>query len=79
MGHRLSSVTDWLAEPVHDQIKACATENEVGMGKVAQPIRVAITGNTVSPPLDVTLALLGRDKTLAAIRKAISWIENQAD
>lgn len=78
MLQRLTSVSEWLAEPVHAEVKACAEANEVGMGKVAQPIRVAITGNTVSPSLDVTLALLGRERTLAAISKAIQWIKDRA-
>ncbi len=75
MQSRLAGLTDWLGEPIHDQIKACSVEREIGMGKVAQPIRVAITGNTVSPPLDATLALLGRERTLSAIQQAITWIE----
>ncbi|MED5508687.1 MAG: glutamate--tRNA ligase [Pseudomonadota bacterium] len=75
---RLANVPEWLAEPVHAEVKACAEANAVGMGKVAQPIRVAITGNTVSPPLDVTLALLGRERTLAAMTKAINWIKDHA-
>ncbi|EEF80019.1 glutamate--tRNA ligase [Methylophaga thiooxydans] len=75
---RLTAVADWQAEPVHTEVKACADANEVGMGKVAQPIRVAITGNTVSPSLDVTLALLGRERTLSAISKAIGWIKDRA-
>lgn len=75
---RLANVPEWLAKPVHAEVKACAEANSVGMGKVAQPIRVAITGNTVSPPLDVTLALLGRERTLAAITKAINWIKDHA-
>lgn len=74
MQQRLAAVTDWSAEPVHEQIKACAEQYEVGMGKVAQPIRVAVTGTVVSPPLDVTLALLGRDRTLSDIENAIAWI-----
>jgi glutamyl-tRNA synthetase len=78
MHARLSNVSEWLAEPVHAEIKFCAEANDVGMGKVAQPIRVAITGNTVSPPLDVTLALLGRERTLTAISKAIDWIKDRA-
>ena len=36
----------------------------IGLGKVAQPLRVAVTGTAVSPPIDATLALLGRDRTL---------------
>ena len=35
------------------------------MGKIAQPVRVAVAGVAVSPPIDVTLALLGRERTLA--------------
>ncbi|MEC9411095.1 MAG: glutamate--tRNA ligase [Pseudomonadota bacterium] len=77
MKTRLSQITDWLAEPIHTEIKVCAEKHEVGMGKVAQPIRVAITGNTVSPSLDVTLQLLGRERTLEAIELALDWILNQ--
>ena len=62
---------------MHAEVKACAQAYEVGMGKVAQPIRVALTGNTVSPSLDATLYLVGRDRTLAAIRRAIEWIQAQ--
>lgn len=78
MFERLSKLDNWEAEPIHDEVKGCADTNEVGMGKVAQPIRVAITGNTVSPPLDVTLALLGRERTLAAINAAVTWIKDHA-
>jgi len=77
MNERLSAITSWQAEPIHDEIKACATQNDVGMGKVAQPIRVAVTGTTISPPLDATLALLGRDKTLSAIEQAVTWVKQR--
>jgi len=76
MLQRLGNVPEWLAEPVHAEIKACAEANAVGMGKVAQPIRVAMTGTMISPPLDVTLALLGRERTLSGILKAINWIKD---
>ena len=75
MHQRLKVLTDWAAEPIHDEIKACSVQREIGMGKVAQPIRVAITGNTISPPLDATLTLLGRERTLSAIQQAIIWVE----
>lgn len=78
MLQRLSDVTEWKAEPLHDQVKACAEVNEVGMGKVAQPIRVAMTGNTVSPSLDITLELLGRERTLSAISRAVAFIKDRA-
>ena len=78
MRQRLSAITVWQSEPVHDEIKACAAQYEVGMGKVAQPIRVAVTGTTISPPLDATLALLGQERTLTAIDKALVWIEQNS-
>ncbi|PHS71400.1 MAG: glutamate--tRNA ligase [Methylophaga sp.] len=76
MYHRLSQLSNWRAESIHDQIKSCSLDREIGMGKVAQPIRVAITGNTMSPPLDVTLELLGSERTLSAIMLAIEWIKD---
>jgi glutamyl-tRNA synthetase len=79
MHQRLSSLSAWEAEPIHEQIKACAEARALGMGKIAQPIRVAITGNTVSPPLDLTLELLGSERTLAAISRAIAWIKDRAE
>ncbi len=75
MQSRLSTLPEWLAEAIHNEIKDCSVIKEVGMGKVAQPIRVAITGNTMSPPLDLTLELLGRERTLAAIDLAKTWIK----
>jgi len=44
-----------------------ATQLQTGLGKLAQPLRVAVTGTAVSPPIDSTLALLGRERTLARV------------
>ena len=76
MLRRLSAVPKWKATSIHDEIEACSVNNEVGMGKVAQPIRVAVTGTAISPPLDATLELLGRERTLEAITHVIDWIES---
>ncbi len=78
MHQRLSALPEWQAEPIHTHIKECSVAREIGMGKVAQPIRVAITGNTMSPPLDLTLELLGRERTLSAIKQAVGWIKDHA-
>lgn len=78
MYQRLSALPQWQAQSIHDQIKLCAVDRGVGMGKVAQPIRVAITGNTMSPPLDVTLELLGSERVLAAIQQAVGWIKDHS-
>jgi len=45
--------------------------SKAGLGKVAQPVRVAVAGSAISPPIDATLALLGRERTLARIDAAL--------
>ncbi|MDB6008659.1 MAG: glutaminyl-tRNA synthetase, partial [Gammaproteobacteria bacterium] len=47
------------------------TSLQSGLGKIAQPVRVAVTGTAVSPPIDATLALLGRERTLARLDAAL--------
>src|SRR5699024_2014056 len=69
---RLAAVEDWTAEAAHGAVKVTVEANEVGFGKVAQPIRIAVTGATVSPSIDKTLLLLGRDNTLARIDAALA-------
>lgn len=57
----------WSGQAAHDLIASYCEKNELNMGKVAQPIRVAVSGGTVTPPLELTLEILGREKTLARI------------
>ncbi len=64
-----------VPELIHAAINDTATELEVGMGKVGMPLRVAATGGGNSPSLDITLALLDRDKVLARIEDALVWVE----
>jgi glutamyl-tRNA synthetase len=53
-------------------LNALAAERGVGLGKIAQPLRVAVTGSAVSPPIDATLALLGRKRALARLDAGIA-------
>jgi glutamyl-tRNA synthetase len=69
----LSKLEQWKAAPIHEVIAAVAAEQNVGLGKVAQPLRVAITGTAVSPPIDATLEVLGRETTLRRIERAIAF------
>jgi glutamyl-tRNA synthetase len=78
MYQRLDAIHEWLAEPIHTAIKSCAADLDLGMGKIAQPIRVALTGNTISPSIDITLELVGKERTLTAIERALAWISEQA-
>jgi glutamyl-tRNA synthetase len=68
---RLAALTEWSAAAVHTVLNDLATELQTGLGKVAQPVRVAVAGSAVSPPIDATLALLGRERTLARIDAAL--------
>jgi glutamyl-tRNA synthetase len=70
----LEALQDWSATGVQACLDALATEHEVGMGKFAQPARVAVTGNGVSPEIDQTLALLGRDQTLARMQACLAAV-----
>ncbi len=67
----LAKHDDWSAEAMEAFIKNYCETNELGMGKVAQPLRVAVTGSMVSPGIGETLEMLGRDKTLARIDRCL--------
>jgi glutamyl-tRNA synthetase len=69
----LAALTDWSATGVHGVLTALATESGVGLGKVAQPLRVALTGTAVSPPIDATASLIGRERVLARLDHALTW------
>jgi glutamyl-tRNA synthetase len=69
---RLSGLADWNAAGIHSVLNDLATEEQTGLGKIAQPVRVAVTGTAVSPPIDSTLALLGRQRSLARLDAALT-------
>jgi len=62
----------WSAPDLDAIIKKVSEKAGVGMGKVAQPVRVAVTGNTVSPGIGETLELLGREEALRRIDRALA-------
>ena len=61
---------DWQPETIHAAIESVAAELGIGMGKVAQPLRVAITGTQVSPSIEHTVYLAGRKLALERIDQA---------
>ncbi|HMM66129.1 MAG TPA: glutamate--tRNA ligase [Dokdonella sp.] len=69
---QLSALEDWSVEDVHSAIAAAAEAIGEGMGKVAQPLRVAITGTQVSPSIDHTVFLAGRDEALRRVDAAMA-------
>lgn len=68
----LDGLDDWSPESIEAAASAFAESRELGMGRVAQPLRVAVTGTGVSPGLGETLGLLGKDSTLARIDRCLA-------
>ena len=75
---RLAALTTWNSASLHTTLNDLATQLGTGLGKIAQPLRVAVTGTAVSPPIDATLALLGRSRTLARIDAALAGTSSHA-
>jgi len=64
---RLADQNDWTIEALEANLKQMAEELELGLGKLAQPLRAALTGTTTSPGIFDVLVLLGREEALARI------------
>jgi len=72
---RLAGLQDWSnAEAIHEIIHAIAEQYTLKLGKIAQPLRVAVTGGTISPPIDVTVKLIGQTRSLERIKLALNFI-----
>ena len=74
-----AGLADWNRDALHAAIDAVAEQQAVKFGKIAQPLRVAATGGAVSPSIDATLELLGRDRTLSRLGRALELIKRRID
>ncbi len=72
---QLAALPEWKVEAIHGAIEAAAAAIGEGMGKIAQPLRVALTGTQVSPSIDHTAFLAGRDEALRRIEAALQRTE----
>jgi glutamyl/glutaminyl-tRNA synthetase len=68
----LAETKEWTATALEAAVKNYCETTGLGLGKVAQPIRVAVSGTAVSPPIFESLEFLGREKTLARIARCIA-------
>lgn len=68
---KLEAIDVWQAEAIQQVVQSTVDELELGFPKVAQPIRIAVTGSTQSPAIDETLFVLGKQVTLERISRAI--------
>ena len=69
------ALSAWSGEAAHTLVASICEAAEVNMGKLAQPIRILVAGVPISPPIDLTLGLLGREESLARIRKGIEVLK----
>ena len=67
---KLATVAVWSEKPIEEAIRAFAEAEQVKLGQVAQPLRVALTGSTVSPGIFEVLAILGLDESRARLLAA---------
>jgi glutamyl-tRNA synthetase len=68
---RVLADVDWDLAAIEAALRGLPEELAIGFGKVAQPVRVAVTGSSVSPPLFESIELLGREVTLARLQAAV--------
>ena len=71
---RLAVLTPWIPEAIHEVVHATAAAHGLDLGKLAQPLRVMISGCGVSPPIDVTLALVGQERVLNRLDRGLVYL-----
>lgn len=78
LGYRLGELETWEPTILEETLESLAADRGgLKMGKIAQPVRVALTGGTISPGIYETLVVLGRERTLARLGAAASYAEEK--
>lgn len=72
---RFNAVESWEKEHLQECINDISAQFDINMGKIAQPLRVAVTGSGMSPPIDMTLMLLGKEKVLTRLAFALEQLK----
>jgi len=70
LADRLSDVRPWVAASIQKAFERLMSERNLALGKIAQPVRVAVTGGSASPGIFEVLEVLGRERSLARLRRA---------
>ncbi len=68
----LEGIEDWHKDSVNEVVKSLATTKELGLGKIAQPLRAALAGTMSAPPIFEVASILGKEETIERINKVIS-------
>jgi glutamyl-tRNA synthetase len=75
LADKLEALDDYTQSGLEEVFKAVMDETELKLGKIAQPVRVALTGRTASPGIFEIIAILGRDRVIPRLQKAIEFME----
>ncbi len=67
----MDTATTWDAQGIQAALEGFASENELGLGKIAQPLRLALTGTAASPSIHETVALFSKDEVQARIARCV--------
>lgn len=75
----LDKLEEWSADSIQQQVQCVVDKFEVGFGKLAQPVRIAVTGSTISPSIDKTLELLGKQTTMDRLSQALTVFSEELE
>lgn len=71
----LEALDDWRDEPIHQVIQQTCEQLDIKLGKLGPALRIATTGGSSSPSLEITLRLIGQERALSRIQRAIAFID----
>jgi glutamyl-tRNA synthetase len=74
LNEKLAALSDFSEPAIEHAFAATLSEHQIAMGKLAQPVRVALTGGAVSPGIHEVIAVLGKDRTIQRLEKALQFI-----
>lgn len=76
--HRMTALSDWQQASLQACVNDVSAAFDINLAKIAQPLRVAVTGSSMSPSIDVTLTLLGKQRVIQRIEHALTLIQARA-
>jgi glutamyl-tRNA synthetase len=77
--HCFNQVEQWQQDILQQCINDISAQFDINMGKIAQPLRVAVTGSSMSPSIDMTLTLLGKSRVMKRLESALDLIRERAN
>jgi glutamyl-tRNA synthetase len=78
VNERIPSLQDYTKKGIEAFLRTIAEERGFKLKVIAQPLRVALTGKTVSPGIDEIMVTLGKERVVTRIAKAVEYIKNRA-